>query len=397
MDTWAEYKKNNEALFFKNANNKFGKKFDFSKVIYKNNKTKVEIICKINNHLSFFQTPNNHLRGHKCPKCKGEKLRKINTLSLNEFIKTSKEIHGDKYDYSKVKYKNMHTKVCIICKNHDEPYEFLQKPNDHVSGHGCPKCARNQKLTLEEFIEMANMKHGYNKYDYSNSIYIDGNTSIEIICPKEGHGSFWQKPYLHLQGRGCPLCGHEKRAENNKLTLEEFIEKANKVHGIGTYDYSESKYIDSQTKIKIICSKHGVFLQRPANHLNGQGCPKCNNYKGEIAVRRFLINNNIEFEEQKKFKDCKDKRLLPFDFYLPQYNICIEFDGRQHFNPTSFNSKNTTEEEKLENFKIIQKHDKIKNDYCKLKRITLIRLRNVDTVEKELLKYLELTNPLDKL
>lgn len=173
------------------------------------------------------------------------------------------------------------------------------------------------------------------------------------------------------------------------MTLEEFIERANKVHGIGTYDYSKVNYVNMNTEVIITCLKHGDFPQKPDNHLSGEGCPKCNNYKGEIAIRKFLTECKIEFEEQKKFDDCKDKRQLPFDFYIPFYNLCIEFDGEGHFKPIK-RSKEMTDKQAEENLNYVQRHDEIKTNYCKNNGIKLLRLKNYKTIEKELEKYFQI-------
>ena len=109
-----------------------------------------------------------------------------------------------------------------------------------------------------------------------------------IICPK--HGEFTQTPSNHLKGEKCRGCSNEKLANERRKSLENFINESNEIHGEGTYDYSQVNYVNSHTEVIIICSKHGKFFQKPSKHLIGQGCPKCkNNYKGEIAVRNFLI------------------------------------------------------------------------------------------------------------
>ena len=195
-------------------------------------------------------------------------------------------------------------------------------------------------------------------------------------------------PLNHLRGEGCISCWEEKKATLYNLTLEEFIKRANEVHGIGRYDYSKVNYINMNTNVIITCPKHGDFPQTPLNHLQGCGCKKCKSSKGEIKVRNFLIENYINFEEQKRFNDCRYKNPLPFDFYLPQYNLCIEFDGEQHFIPHDFNSKET-EERKLENLKIVQLRDQIKNDYCKNNGINLLRIRYNEDIEKTLIKYFQ--------
>ena len=260
-------------------------------------------------------------------------------------------------------------------------------PYSHLSGEGCPLCGGTKKLTLEEFIEKSNKKHGIGKYNYSKVKYVNNQTEVIIICSK--HGDFPQTPNNHLKGAGCPDCWEEKKATLYNLTLEEFIERANKVHGIGTYDYSKVNYVNMNTEVIITCLKHGDFPQKPGNHLSGEGCPKCNNYKGEIAIRKFLTECKIEFEEQKKFDDCKDKRQLPFDFYIPIYNLCIEFDGEGHFKPIK-RSKEMTDKQAEEKLNYVQRHDEIKTNYCKNNGINLLRLKNYKTIEKELEKYFQI-------
>ena len=373
--------------FIRKALRKHGDRYDYSNVVYIKAKEYVEIICKVEGHKPFLITPNNHLSNRGCPICRYIKSSNKQKLTLEEFIEKANKVHGKgRYDYSKTHYINMNTHVIIICHNHDVPYEFPQKPSNHLSGKGCPLCGMNElKLTLDKFIEKANKTHGKGRYDYSKVNYINNYTEVIIICPNHDVPyEFKQTPNSHMNGRGCNLCGG-----NKKLTLEEFIEKANKVHGIGMYDYSKVNYMNNCTEVIITCPKHGDFSQTPNNHLSGKGCSKCsNNYKGEIAIRNFLTKCKIEFEEQKRFNDCKDSNTLPFDFYLPQYNFCIEFDGIQHFEPIK-RSKKMTDEQAEENLNYVQKHDKIKTNYCKKNGIDLLRIRYDENIEEKLTEYFE--------
>jgi very-short-patch-repair endonuclease len=234
-----------------------------------------------------------------------------------------------------------------------------------------------RKLTIEEFIERAKKIHN-NYYNYSKAEYINANTKVCIICPK--HGEFWQKPSSHIMTlkSGCPNCANKKIANDRKLTTEEFIERAKEVHG-NRYDYSKVEYINAHIKIKIICKIHGVFFKTPNNHVlnKHQGCPKCKNKSiGEERIKKFLIKNRIDFLTEKKFKKCKDKRQLPFDFYLFDYDLLIEFDGRQHF----FENNNWGKESLL----YTKRHDEIKNIFCKNNNIKLIRIPfwEINNVEK---------------
>ena len=238
--------------------------FDYSKVDYKGMSIPVTVICPIHNDIML--TPSQLLRNVGCPKCTNDKLTQLKTNKEN-FIKESNEVHQNKYDYSKVDYKGVTTKVKIICPVHGE---FWQTPRVHLKGCGCPKCGLERqndatRLTTEEFIIRANKIQG-NKYDYSKVEYVDYMTKVCIICPE--HGEFWQTPNKHLLGQGCPKCGNTK-----KLTLTEFIERSRKIHA-DKYDYSKVRYINNGTKVCIICPDHGEFWQTPRVHLKGCGCPK---------------------------------------------------------------------------------------------------------------------------
>ena len=247
-------------------------------------------------------------------------------LTTKEFITKAQKIHGDKYDYSKVEYIGTQTKVCIICPEHGE---FWQTPAMHLYGNGCPKCKGDKngnrcRKTVNDFIETAKKIHG-DKYDYSKVKYVNTHTKVCIICPE--HGEFWQTPNRHLAGDGCPIC-----RPNKKLTTEEFIRKARQVHG-NKYDYSKSKYINTRTRLNIICPEHGEFWQTPHNHINGKGCPICRISHLENEIKLMLDKNNIEYEYQKHF-DWLGKQSL--DFYIPSKNIAIECQGSQHFIPYEF-------------------------------------------------------------
>ena len=253
-----------------------------------------------------------------------------------------------------------------------------------MRGEGCKICGGTKKLTLEEFIEKANEVHGIGRYDYSKVNYVNNGTNVIIICHNHDEPyEFPQKPLNHLSGKGCTKCGNKYGHEKQKLTLEEFIDRANKIHGIGRYDYSKSIYKGMFEKIEIVCPKHDTFWQEPHNHINNQGCPHCNESKGETKIRMFLIKHDIIFEREKRFDDCRYKKPLPFDFYIPKYNLCIEFDGSCHFNKTNWGGK-LTDEQMKENLKFYKLRDDIKNNYCKNNNINLIRLNNFKTIEKQL-------------
>ena len=339
--------------FIYKAKNIHYNRYDYSKTEYINTHTKVCIICP--EHGEFLQEPANHLSGQKCPKCASIEVHNNQSNGKDGFIKKSKIVHGDKYDYSKVEYLNNHTKVCIICPEHGE---FWQKPISHTQGKGCPYCGGTKKLTTEEFIVRANIIHG-NKYDYSKAEYINTRKQVCIICPE--HGEFWQIPHEHIgeQKQGCPYCGGTK-----KLTTEEFIEKANIIHG-NKYDYSKTTYINTDTKVCIICPEHGEFWQTPHNHISSrQGCPNCNILKNSKIVQKIeskLNELNIVFEKEKTFDWLINKSNMYIDFYLPEYNVGIECHGIQHFEPIDFfggiEEYNNRKNRDLLKYKLCSDHD----------------------------------------
>ena len=167
-----------------------------------------------------------------------------------------------------------------------------------------------------------------------------------------------------------------------KMTQEEFIEKAKKKHG-DKYDYSLVDYKNIYTKIKIKCKKHGLFEQIPDSHIRGKGCPLCKKYKGEERIKLWLERKNIKFEKPKKYPDLKDKDLLSYDFYLPTYNLLIEFNGIQHYEKVRWN-KEMTDEEMREKLKIQRHHDWLKRKYTREHNIELLVIPywDFDNIEK---------------
>jgi hypothetical protein len=288
-----------------------------------------------------------------------------------DFIIDSKKIHGEKYNYSLVNYIKNNVKIKLICPEHGE---FEITPNDHLSkGVGCNKCNNagvSKKNNLGKIIiDKFNIKHN-NFYDYSLVKYNGTDSNINIICPL--HGIFEQKPHHHLTGHGCQECKNVK-----KLTNEKFIEKSKIIHG-DKYDYSLVEYINNRNKLKIICQIHGEFNVTSNDHLSKKvGCPTCKESKGEIQIRQYLIENNIKFIPQKRFYECRNINPLPFDFYLPDLNMCIEYDGEQHFEiiPHWGGSDGLIK---------IEKKDKIKTNYCFKNNIELIRIKYSDDILSKL-------------
>lgn len=337
-------------------------KYDYSLTQYTSGKDKINIICR--EHGQFLQRASAHLEGQGCMICRLDNRR----VGLGIFLERCFEIHNDRYDYSLIKeYTNSRDKVKVICKEHGV---FEITPEHHTNRkQGCPEC---KKLGLEKFIQKANMVHN-NRYDYSLiKEYRNNINKVDIICKK--HGIFNIRISDHINGFvGCSECTQEKF----RLSTEEFIIKANSKHN-NRYLYSNDiQFKSNKEKVEIECKEHGVFLQRIDLHLNGQGCPNCRESKGELEVRNYLLNNGIEFISQKRFVDCVYHIELPFDFYLPDYNICIEYNGIQHYKPIEYFGG-------LEafNYQIIR--DEIKNEYCLENNIHLIIIKYNESVEDKL-------------
>lgn len=281
--------------------------------------------------------------------------RKSTEQIISEFV----SIHGtSSYGYDDVIYINAHTKVKILC--HGCLTFFYQDPHSHLKGSGCPNCAGIYKKTTDEFVKRAKQIHG-NTYEYSKSEYVTTKTPLVIIC--KTHGEFLQSPQCHInRNQGCPKC----KTKTHTKSTDHFILKSRFIHG-NKYDYSKTNYIGVHKPVTIICSKHGDFQQTPATHYQGCGCPKCKTSKGELLIEKWLVDNNINFSPQYKFKDCKNIFELPFDFYIQSHNICIEYDGELHYHShPRFGGK--------DKLKSTQKNDKIKSDYCSLNNIKLIRI-----------------------
>lgn len=226
------------------------------------------------------------------------------------------------------------------------------------------------KLTQQQFIEKATKKHnGF--YDYSLVKYTNAQTKVKIICPT--HGEFEQQPNNHLFGQRCVGCMGDNVRKARKFTKEQWLEKFKNTHG-DKYDYSlvqEFTGSGMSNKVIIICKKHGEFLLRPQLHIKGVNCPSCNISKGEDEIEKFFIKNNIIYIREKTFKNCinlKTNKKLPFDFYLPKYNMVVEYHGEQHYKKTGYFEKRAGGLEGL------QYRDKIKKEFCLLNGISYIEI-----------------------
>ena len=184
-----------------------------------------------------------------------------------------------------------------------------------------------------------------------------------------------------MEGHGCPLCGRENIKSKQSMGIKEFVKRAREIHK-DKYDYSKVEYVNSTTKVCISCAQHGDFYQAPNNHLRGQGCPRCKEYKGETQVSEFLKAHNIEFQTQYPIEyEGNIKGFTYIDFYLPQHNMFIEYNGMQHYIPVEhFGGELKFQQQK--------KRDQYVRNYCVKNNIQLLEIKYGTNIEDELGKYL---------
>ena len=400
---------------------------DFSSTIYVRSSDKVNVICP--QHGNFFIKPNKLQQGQGCPKCSRENTR----ISLNEmkerfklidsnnnnilwetfqgndkemsfkcckhgifssiphyiiqtgylfcnkgcsklahtndeFITLSKQRFGNVFNYDYVDYINLETNVKLIC---NKGHVFYQRPDGHLKGSGCPICiGRGCDYTIDGFLSKVREKHN-DKYDLSQIRFDTLQDKIDVICPL--HGLFIMRAINFLRGSGCHKCGKECRV----LSQNEFINRLENIF-LDRYDFSKTVYNRSCKTVKVICKKHGLFSRKASLLLIGMGCTKCSLPEGEIIIENFFIRNKIRYIHNKTFPGCKIKRLLRFDFYLPDYNCCIEYDGIGHFKPI-FGQKS---------FKFGLQSDRTKNEFCHKQGIQLIRINRKDFIEPSLINLI---------
>lgn len=323
--------------------------------------------------------------------------------TTDSFIEKARTVHGDTYGYDKTVYIHSRKKVKIFCKKCNKYFE--QEAGLHIGGHGCQKCWRpgawkktgnKARMSQNDFINKARTIYG-NRYDYSKVIYTGNKNNVTIICSV--HGEFESNAGNFIHGHDCYKCSMTENGNHkNEVARKSFLERARKIHG-NRYEYL-SEYKSAFEKIKMRCTECGrIFHQTPSNHLhvNGYGCKLCKTSKGEAAIEKFLIKNNISFIREATFNNCRGiSQVIPFDFYLPKYNTCIEYDGIQHFKITGFGSSSP---EKV--FKNLKFTDAIKNKYCRDEEIQLIRIpyTDFDNIEKIITDKLKIKDlsVLDKI
>ena len=313
----------------------------------------------------------------KCPVCaareRGKSLRKTH----KQFIKELSSINNNIEILSK--YITNSDKV--KCKCLIDNFEWEATPHTLLDGHGCPECQRRNQnwRTQEQFNKEMKEKHP-TIIPLTNFTKVNDIMSFKCkVCEYE-----WQTApnvLLNREGYGCPKC-----ANHGMVSEKEMVERLSVCN-------PTIKYIDGYKGIthhaNFECLRCGNKWHTPPNSvLHGRGCPNCNLSHGALEIKRVLDDLKIIYETEYRFEDCKSERSLPFDFYIPSTNTCIEYDGEQHFMPVRFN-KIMTQDQLQRNFESLRRRDAIKNIYCKNNGINLIRIpyTEFDNIENILNKY----------
>lgn len=337
---------------------------------YINSSTPILHRCKVHG-IEWKIAPSNILQGQGCFKCGNEKISNKLRITHNQYTKKVNDICPN--IIVKEKYINGTTPIlheCLI-----DNYEWKIYPKYILNGTGCPKCSNRIRRNHDEYVKEVALINP-NITVLENFV----NTTTKILHKCNIHNVEWKStPDSILSGHSCYLCGYEKIGIKNSKTHDEYVKELNKINkDVIVLD----TYINSLTPILHKCLiDDNEWNVSPANILTGYGCPKCKESKGEKRITTWLKNNNINFISQKKFNDCIDIKPLPFDFYLPYYNLCIEYDGEQHFKPIDFFGGQ-------ESYEYTQRHDKIKDEYCKNNNIKLLRIPYFKNIEEELNNFL---------
>ena len=296
--------------------------------------------------------------------------RKTNEEYIQECKQKGYDLPIESYVNARVKIKHK----CNKCGN-----VYLQSPDSHLVGKGCPICGGTQRKTNEKYIEECKSKG----YDLPIESYVTKNVKIKHKCNK-CRNIYLQSPDSHLHGRGCPKCGVNRQHKALIKSTQQYIKECKQ----SDIDLPLESYVDSKTKIKHKCNNCGnIYLQAPKEHVGArkQGCPICSQSHGEKFIQNYLDKYNIPYIPQRKFNDLKDKALLSYDFHLPEQKVLIEYQGIQHFESVSFGSNSTD----LTNQKY---HDKLKREYAKKNDYTLLeptyKLDTQDKVNNYLDKHL---------
>lgn len=338
---------------------------------YINARTKIAHKCLIHN-IIWDASPSTLLQhGGGCKKCGGEKIGKSLSKTHEQYVSELYVINSNIEVLEE--YQGASTPIKHKCKV--DGYEWFVTPANTLSQKGCPRCV-GRNVDQDEYIRKLSIKS-------PNVIPLQNYTKATnkmlhkcLVCDYE----WYVTPTSLLSGNGCPECGKKIISQKLSKTHEQYV---NELKEYNPNVEVIELYINALTPIKHKCKIDGhEWKAAPAHLLRDTGCPVCSNSKGEAKVRKWLDEHNIIYETEKRFRGCKDKKTLPFDFYLPNHNVCIEYDGEQHYKPVNFCGIN--KELSNKHFESTKKHDAIKNEYCKNNGIRLIRIPYYQDVNEQL-------------
>lgn len=281
------------------------------------------------------------------------------------------------------KYINANTAILHHCETHNIFWKI--SPTNALKGCGCRCCggdkigANNRQLHNEYLQKLQRINSTINVV----GTYTNNKTAILHRCTIDNH-EWMARPDNILSGRGCPLCRNRMIGnmfrKNHNWYVQKLSEYFPNIEAI-------EEYVGNDILIAHKCKiDNTIWMATPHNILRGIGCPMCGGYNGEKIISQWLNNHDIPYVFQHRFVDCRDKKQLPFDFYLPEQNVCIEYDGRQHFMPIDFAGKGKEWAEKQ--FEVVKLHDQIKTDYCKNNNIQLLRIKYDENIEEKLNSFI---------
>ena len=339
-------------------------------------KEKIECECKKCGH-HWFPMASDVMNGRGCPKCVKNKKKTQKEFESEVHIKNPHiQVLG--------KYVNRNTHIECKCLKHD--YIWTTNPSTVINGVGCPLCLKENKTkkrakTHEVFV---NEVQEINSNIKILSRYVNNHTKVQCQCLIDGH--LWEAtPADLLRGNGCPKCKFKKLSDLYKKSHNQFVnemqEKSPNIIILDTYQ-------NCHTKVKCKCKRCGhIWENTPSHLLQGENCPLCQFSKGEKAVSIYFKKHKVKFHTQKMFSDLVGigGGLLSYDFYLPQYNILCEIQGKQHEMPIEYFGGE-------EQFKIQQEHDRRKREYAEKNGYKLLEIwyYDYDKIEEILSRELEL-------
>jgi hypothetical protein len=342
-------------------------------------KTRFFFKCNKDNH-QWYAIYNNFIRHNTgCPKC-GGKLQLTNDIATQRILSRCEEKNYAFLGFAKNVYINSHSLLKLKC-NIDEYQWQVTYASFIIHQTGCPKCGKTLKFSEKEVLEKIKEKCKEKNYEFIEWIggeYKNTEDSKMILrCLNDNY--CWETSYHSFIRRqtGCPKCAKRPLITTN--IASQIINQICVDKNFTFIGFKNGVYNNINTRLIMQCNKCNREWEVSYTKLihKGTGCPYCIESAGENKIFKFLKDKNVKFYRQHRFDNCRNKRKLPFDFYLPDYNICIEYDGEQHF--VAKENWNTPEE-----LAYIQKNDKIKSNYCKKYKIKLLRISYKDGILSKL-------------